>query len=193
MRKRLKAQIGARKKQGVFAGVETMDDDLEDVLRTQIEALERADRKRPPSGREGGASLPQRRTYCGQSRELVPSLRRCCRRIGLNLGRIDVRTKPCLTGLLAGPTLNGGQCEAEKDLQADARITANMCCFQACATPPVVHQSSSQPVAKTVLKDARAKATQELVIIAIARISPRSPTAISQKPQYSLGSFSPTD
>lgn len=40
MRKRLKAQVGARKKQGVFAGVETMDDDLEDVLDPQIHAIE---------------------------------------------------------------------------------------------------------------------------------------------------------
>lgn len=41
MRKRLNAQIGARKKQGVSADVETMDDDLEDVHHTQIKALER--------------------------------------------------------------------------------------------------------------------------------------------------------
>ena len=41
MRKRLRAQVGARKKQGVSAHVETLDDDLEDVLQTQIETLER--------------------------------------------------------------------------------------------------------------------------------------------------------
>ncbi len=41
MRKRLKAQIGARTRQGVSADVETMDDDLKDVLDTQIDAIER--------------------------------------------------------------------------------------------------------------------------------------------------------
>lgn len=41
MRKRLKTQIGARKKQGVSAGVETMDDDLQDVLDAQISVIER--------------------------------------------------------------------------------------------------------------------------------------------------------
>lgn len=40
MRKRLKAQISARKKQGVFAGVETMDDDLRNVLDAQISSIE---------------------------------------------------------------------------------------------------------------------------------------------------------
>jgi transposase len=41
MRKRLKAQIGARKKQGVSADVEIMDDDLKDMLDSQTEAIER--------------------------------------------------------------------------------------------------------------------------------------------------------
>jgi transposase len=40
MRKRLKAQIGARKKQGVLAGIETMDDDLRNVLDAQISSIE---------------------------------------------------------------------------------------------------------------------------------------------------------
>tara|TARA_R110000737_G_scaffold135636_1_gene166677 strand:+ start:1984 stop:2127 length:144 start_codon:yes stop_codon:yes gene_type:complete len=39
MRKRLKAQIGARKKQAVSADVEVMDDDLQDVLAAQIDAV----------------------------------------------------------------------------------------------------------------------------------------------------------
>ena len=41
MRKRLKAQIGARERQGVSAGVETMDSDLQDVLDAQISVIER--------------------------------------------------------------------------------------------------------------------------------------------------------
>lgn len=41
MRKRLKAQISARKKQGVSADVETMDDELKEVLDTQIDHIER--------------------------------------------------------------------------------------------------------------------------------------------------------
>ncbi len=41
MRKRLKAQISARKKQGISADVETMDDALKDALDTQIDAIER--------------------------------------------------------------------------------------------------------------------------------------------------------
>ncbi|MBS1304340.1 IS110 family transposase [Loktanella sp. SALINAS62] len=41
MRKRLKAQISARKKQGVSACVETMDDNLQNVLDAQISATER--------------------------------------------------------------------------------------------------------------------------------------------------------
>ncbi|SMD05946.1 hypothetical protein SAMN06295998_12430 [Primorskyibacter flagellatus] len=41
MRKRLRAQVGARKKQGVSADVETLDDDLEYVLQPHIENLER--------------------------------------------------------------------------------------------------------------------------------------------------------
>lgn len=41
MRKRLKAQISAREKQGVSADVKTMDDALKDVLDTQIDAIER--------------------------------------------------------------------------------------------------------------------------------------------------------
>ena len=41
MRKRLKAQIGARKKQAVSADVEVMDDDLQDVLDAQLDAIER--------------------------------------------------------------------------------------------------------------------------------------------------------
>lgn len=40
MRKRLKAQISARKKQGVSADVETMDDDLQNVLGAQISVIE---------------------------------------------------------------------------------------------------------------------------------------------------------
>lgn len=41
MRKRLKAQIGARRKQGVPADVETMDDELEEVPDTQVDHIER--------------------------------------------------------------------------------------------------------------------------------------------------------
>ena len=41
MRKRLKAQISARRKQGVSADVETMDDDLQEVIDTQIHDIER--------------------------------------------------------------------------------------------------------------------------------------------------------
>ncbi|TYB83653.1 IS110 family transposase [Oceaniovalibus sp. ACAM 378] len=41
MRKRLKAQIGARKRQGVSAGVEVMDDDLIYLLDAQIDYVER--------------------------------------------------------------------------------------------------------------------------------------------------------
>jgi transposase len=41
MRKRLKAQIDARKRQGFCADVETMDDDLEDVLDARISVIER--------------------------------------------------------------------------------------------------------------------------------------------------------
>ena len=40
MRKRFKAQMGARKKQGVSADVETMDNDLKDMPGSQIEAIE---------------------------------------------------------------------------------------------------------------------------------------------------------
>ena len=39
MRKRLKVQIGARKKQEVSADVEVMGDDLQDVLHAQIDAI----------------------------------------------------------------------------------------------------------------------------------------------------------
>lgn len=41
MRKRLKAQISARRKQGVSADVEIMDDELKEVLDTQIDDIER--------------------------------------------------------------------------------------------------------------------------------------------------------
>lgn len=41
MRKRLKAQISARRKQGVSADVETLDDELKEVLDTQIDDIER--------------------------------------------------------------------------------------------------------------------------------------------------------
>lgn len=41
MRKRLKAQISARRKQGVSADIEGMDDDLQDVLDAQISVIER--------------------------------------------------------------------------------------------------------------------------------------------------------
>ncbi|MBU2961892.1 IS110 family transposase [Citreicella sp. C3M06] len=41
MRKRLRTQIGARRKQGVSADVKGMDDDLQDVLDAQISAIER--------------------------------------------------------------------------------------------------------------------------------------------------------
>lgn len=40
MRKRLKAQIGARRQQGISADVETMDDELKEVLDTQIDQIE---------------------------------------------------------------------------------------------------------------------------------------------------------
>ncbi|AUM73909.1 IS110 family RNA-guided transposase [Paracoccus jeotgali] len=41
MRKRLRAQISARRKQGVSADVETLDDELKEVLDTQIDDIER--------------------------------------------------------------------------------------------------------------------------------------------------------
>ncbi len=41
MRKRLRAQIGTRKKQAVSADVEDMDDDLQNVLDAQIDTVER--------------------------------------------------------------------------------------------------------------------------------------------------------
>jgi transposase len=41
MRKRFKAQISARRKQGVSADVETMDDELKEVLDTKIDDIER--------------------------------------------------------------------------------------------------------------------------------------------------------
>ena len=41
IRKRLKAQMAARRKQGISADVETMDDELKEVLDTQIDHIER--------------------------------------------------------------------------------------------------------------------------------------------------------
>ncbi|GAA6202826.1 hypothetical protein NBRC116599_40520 [Aquicoccus sp. SU-CL01552] len=73
MRKRLRAQIGARRKQGVSTDVETMENDLKEVLDTQIDDSKR----RIENVIAQVETSPPARTYCDQYRELVRSRLRC--------------------------------------------------------------------------------------------------------------------
>lgn len=159
MRKRLKAQIGARTKQGVPAGVESMDDDLKDLLDTQIDNIERRieniiARVKPLASR---AALLRSIPGIGpvSAAMLIAELP--------ELGRMSSGEAAAMTGLAPVPHDSGAM--KGRRVIAGGRRSLRHVLFQA-ALAAACHN----PVLKQVAKRLKERGKpHKLVIIAIAR------------------------
>ncbi|MEL6361728.1 MAG: IS110 family transposase [Pseudomonadota bacterium] len=159
MRKRLKAQIGARKKQGVPAGVESMDDDLRDLLDNQIDDIERRienviARVKPLASR---AALLRSIPGIGSvsAAMLIAELP--------ELGRMTSGEAAAMTGLAPVPHDSGAM--QGRRVIAGGRRSLRHVLFQA-ALAAACHNPVLKPVAKRLKERGK---PHKLVIIAIAR------------------------
>lgn len=159
MRKRLKAQIGARKKQGVPAGVENMDDELKDLLDTQIDDIERRienviERVKPLASR---AALLRSIPGIGpvSAAMLIAELP--------ELGRMSSGEVAAMTGLAPVPHDSGAM--QGRRVIAGGRRSLRHVLYQA-ALAAACHNPVLKPVAKRLKERGK---PHKLVIIAIAR------------------------
>lgn len=159
MRKRLKAQIGARKKQGVSAEVETMDDDLKDVLDAQIEAIERRIENVIAQAEPLAAKANLLRSIPGigpvSAAMLIAELP--------ELGRMTSGEAAAMTGLAPVPH-DSGAMRGRRTI-AGGRRSLRHVLFQA-ALAAACHNPVLKPVAKRLKERGK---PHKLVIIAIAR------------------------
>ena len=159
IRKRLKAQIGARKKQGIPADVETMDDDLKDVIDTQIDDIERRiesviARVKPLAVRAGLLrSIPGIGPVSAAM--LIAELP--------ELGRMTSGEAAAMTGLAPVPHDSGAM--RGRRAIAGGRRSLRRVLFQA-ALAAACHNPVLKPVAKRLKERGK---PHKLVIIAIAR------------------------
>ncbi|TCS59031.1 transposase [Primorskyibacter sedentarius] len=159
MRKRLRAQVGARKKQGVSADVETLDDDLEDVLQTQIETLERRIETIIAQVEPFSTKANLLRSIPGigpvSAAMLIAELP--------ELGRMTLGEAAAMTGLAPVPH-DSGAMRGRRTI-AGGRRSLRHVLFQA-ALAAACHNPVLKPVAKRLKERGK---PHKLVIIAIAR------------------------
>lgn len=159
MRKRLKAQIGARKKQGVSADVETMDDELKEVLDTQIDHIERRI--------ENIIAQVEAFTTKAKLLQSIPGIGPVSAAMLIaelpELGRMTSGQAAAMTGLAPVPH-DSGAMRGRRTI-AGGRRSLRHVLFQA-ALAAACHN----PVLKTVAKRLKERGKpHKLVIIAIAR------------------------
>ena len=159
MRKRLKAQISARRKQGVSADVETMDDDLQEVLDTQIHDIERRIEN----------AIAQVETLATKANLLrsIPGIGPVSAAMLIaelpELGRMTSGEAAAMTGLAPVPH-DSGAMRGRRTI-AGGRLSLRHVLFQA-ALAAACHN----PVLKQVAKRLKERGKpHKLVIIAIAR------------------------
>ena len=159
MRKRLKAQIGARKKQGVSADVETLDDDLQDVLDAQISVIERRIENVIAQAEPLAAKASLLRSIPGigpvSAAMLIAELP--------ELGRMTSGETAAITGLAPVPR-DSGAMRGRRTI-AGGRRSLRHVLFQA-ALAAACHNPVLMPVAKRLKERGK---PHKLVIIAIAR------------------------
>lgn len=159
MRKRLKAQIGARKKQGIPAGVESMDDDLKDVLDTQISDIERRIESVIAQVEPLAAKAKLLRSIPGigpvSAAMLIAGLP--------ELGRMTSGETAAMTGLAPVPH-DSGAMRGRRTI-AGGRRSLRHVLYQA-ALAAACHNPVLKPVAKRLKERGK---PHKLVIIAIAR------------------------
>lgn len=159
MRKRLKAQIGARKKQAVSADVEVMDDDLQDVLDAQINAIERRIENVIAQVESFAAKAKLLRSIPGigpvSSAMLIAELP--------ELGRMTSGEAAAMTGLAPVPHDSGAM--RGRRAIAGGRRSLRHVLFQA-ALAAACHNPVLKPVAKRHKERGK---PHKLIIIAIAR------------------------
>ena len=159
MRKRLKAQIGARKKKAVCADVEVMDDDLQVVLDAQIDAIERRVENVIAQVEPLAAKAQQLRSIPGIGPVSAPML---IAKLP-ELGRMTSGEAAAMTGLAPAPQ-DSGAMRGRRTI-AGGRRSLRHELFQA-ALAAAYHSSVLKPVAKRLKERGK---PHKLVIIAIAR------------------------
>lgn len=159
MRKRLKAQIGARRKQGISADVETMDDELKEVLDTQIDQIERRIENVIVQVEPLAAKANLLRSIPGigpvSAAMLIAELP--------ELGRMTSGEAAAMTGLAPVPH-DSGAMRGRRTI-AGGRRSLRHVLFQA-ALAAACHNPILKPVAKRLKERGK---PHKLVIIAIAR------------------------
>lgn len=159
MRKRLKAQIGARRKQGISADVETMDDELKEVLDTQIDQIERRIENVIAQVEPLAAKANLLRSIPGigpvSAAMLIAELP--------ELGRMTSGEAAAMTGLAPVPHVSGAM--RGRRTIAGGRRSLRHVLFQA-ALAAACHNPILKPVAKRLKERGK---PHKLVIIAIAR------------------------
>lgn len=159
MRKRLKAQISARRKQRVSADVETMDDDLQEVLDTQIHDIERRIEN----------AIAQVETLATKANLLrsIPGIGPVSAAMLIaelpELGRMTSGEAAAMTGLAPVPH-DSGAMRGRRTI-AGGRRSLRHVLFQA-ALAAACHNPVLKPVAKRLKERGK---PHKLVIIAIAR------------------------
>lgn len=159
MRKRLKAQIGARRKQGVPAGIERMDDDLKDLLDTQIDEIEQRIENVIAQVEPLAAKANLLRSIPGigpvSAAMLIAELP--------ELGKMTSGEAAAMTGLAPVPHDSGAM--RGRRAIAGGRRSLRHVMFQA-ALAAACHNPVLKPVAKRLKERGK---PHKLVIIAIAR------------------------
>ena len=159
MRKRLKAQISARRKQGVSADVEIMDDELKEVLDTQITDIERRIEDVIAQVEALAATANLLRSIPGigpvSAAMLIAELP--------ELGRMTSGEAAAMTGLAPVPHDSGAMRGRRKI--AGGRRSLRHVLFQA-ALAAACHNPVLKPVAKRLKERGK---PHKLIIIAIAR------------------------
>ncbi len=159
MRKRLTAQIGARKKQGVPADVEVMDNNLKEVLDTQIDDIEQRIENVIARVKIFAARAALLRSIPGigpvSAAMLIAELP--------ELGRMTAGEAAAMTGLAPVPHDSGAM--RGRRAIAGGRRSLRHVLFQA-ALAAAYHNPVLKPVAKRLKERGK---PHKLVIIAIAR------------------------
>jgi transposase len=159
MRKRLKAQIIARKKQGVSADIETMDDELKEVLDTQIDHIERRI--------ENVIAQVEALTAKAKLLQSIPGIGPVSAAMLIaelpELGRMTSGEAAAMTGLAPVPH-DSGAMRGRRTI-AGGRRSLRHVLFQA-ALAAACHNPVLKPVAKRLKERGK---PHKLVIIAIAR------------------------
>lgn len=159
MRKRFKAQISARRKQGVSADVDTMDDDLLGVLDTQIATIERKIEN----------MIAQTGQLASRARLLrsIPGIGPVCAAMLLaelpELGQMTAGQAAAMTGLAPVPHDSGVM--RGKRMIAGGRRSLRHVLYQA-ALAAACHNPVLKPTAKRLKERGK---PHKLIIVAIAR------------------------